>query len=509
MSKEILLVVQAISNEKGVERQIVFEAIEAALTVVTCKNIGCDADIRVVIDHDTGYFKTYRRWLIIDDVDEDLADDADEDLEYDAERHLLQSQAAEKCPQLEIGSYYEELIDNVQFGRIVAQQARQVILQKLREAERKKIVEHYLGSIGTLINGQVKKVLNDSLIVEFDNGVEGFLPRDRLVGRESYRLNDQIRAVIHDVKLEGRGPQIVLCRTSTEMIKRMFELEIPEVAENIIEIKAVVREAGVRSKVVVSTNKPRMDAVGACVGMRGCRVQAITGALNNESIDIIPWSDDIGQLAINMLAPARIETIDIDEDNKSMDVVVAEEGDTSMAMAIGRQGINVRLAMQATGWHINIMNKETRNAKRNKTHDEWLESLTSNLDVDESIASALIENGFTSIESIAHADIAEIVAIEGFEEDDIADEIYTRAKNGLLMQALSKDIKVADETLLAMDGMTDALASKLAHADICSMEELAELSVDELMEIEDGMDEEYAVNLILQAREPWFATSEN
>ncbi len=496
MNKEILLVADAVSNEKGVDRDVIFEAIEMALATATKKRYDEDSDIRVVIDRNTGDYDTYRRWLVRSD-DELAALGTEFTLE----------EAHEKDSNLKAGDVYEEQVENVEFGRIAAQTAKQVIVQKVREAERAQIVEEYEDRINELVSGTVKKVTRDNIIVDLGNNAEGLLPREELVGREIFRVGDRIRALLMEVRPEARGPQLYLSRACPQMLIELFKIEVPEIAEEVIALKAAARDPGSRAKIAVSTNDGRIDPVGACVGMRGSRVQAVSNELGNERIDIVLWDDNPAQFVINAMAPAEIESIVVDEDTHSMDVAVAED---NLAMAIGRSGQNVRLASELSGWDINVMSTADWQSKQEAETGSILEVFMQRLDVDEDVAAVLVEEGFTSLEEVAYVPLEEMVNIEGFDED-IAEELRARAKDALLTQALASEEKLdksepADD-LLNMEGMDKQTAFKMASRGIVTMEDLAEQSVDELMEI-DGMDEERASALIMKAREPWFAEAD-
>ncbi len=505
MSKEILMVAQAVSNEKSVDREIIFDAIEIALATSGKKRFGHDVDIRVEIDHVTGEYVSFRRWLVVPD---DILMEAPETIEesekitvYNEHIHILHREALAINPGFEVGQYREESIENVAFSRIAAQMSKQIIIQKIREAERNQIVAQYLGRENSLVLGVVKRVTKDFIIVDLGNNAEGLLPRDQLVCREIYRVNDRLKAVITEVRAEGRGPQVVLSRTVPEMIMRLFEVEVPEIAEQVITIERAARDPGIRSKIAVHTNDTRIDPVGACVGIRGSRVQAITNELDGERVDIITWNDEPAQLIINVLAPAEIESIVIDEEGQSMDVAVKEE---NLAMAIGRNGQNVRLASQLTGWTINILSVEEALAKQSASSENWLSTLTETLDIDNDIAELLIAEGYTGVGIIAQSSVATLADINGFDEE-IAEELISRANDALLAMALTGDIKQPAEDLLTMEGMDEGIANKLAQMDIVTMEDLAELSIDELMMINDeSMTTERASKLIMTAREPWF-----
>jgi N utilization substance protein A len=493
MSKEILMVADAVSNEKGVSRAVIFEAIESALATAT-KKLRDDEEIdcRVAVNRDTGEYETFRVWTVVED--EDYLEEASQ---------LTLEQAAEKDKSLAIGDTYEEKIDNVEFGRIAAQTAKQVIVQKVREAEREIVISEYEHRVGELVAGTVKKVTRDNIIVDLGNNAEALLPRDQMIPRETFRIGDRLRAILTEVSSEQRGPQLFLSRTSPDMLIELFKIEVPEIAEEVIEVKAAARDPGSRAKIVVSTNDGRIDPVGACVGMRGSRVQVVSNELANERIDIILWDDNPAQLVINSMAPAEVASIIVDEDSHTMDIAVEED---NLAQAIGRNGQNVRLSSELTGWTINVMSEEEAAAKQQQEASTFIEMFMQKLDVDEDVSEVLVQEGFTSLEEIAYVPLDEILAIEGFDEE-IANELRNRAKDALLTQAIASEedlssANIADD-LLNMEGMDDTLALQLAKKGILNMEDLAEQSVDELIDIE-GMDEERAGKLIMTARAPWF-----
>lgn len=487
------MVVDAVSNEKGVSRGVIFEAIESALATATKKlNDNEEIDCRVSVDRETGDYETFRVWTVVED----------EEFLEEASQFTLE-QAGEKDKSLAIGDTYEEKIDNVEFGRIAAQTAKQVIVQKVREAEREIVIGHYQDRVGELVAGTVKKVTRDNVIVDLGNNAEALLPRDQMIPRETFRISDRLRALLVDVRSEQRGPQLFLSRTSPDMLIELFKIEVPEIAEEVIEIKAAARDPGSRAKIVVSTNDGRIDPVGACVGMRGSRVQVVSNELANERIDIILWDDNPAQLVINSMAPAEVASIIVDEDSHTMDIAVEEE---NLAQAIGRNGQNVRLSSALTGWAINVMSEEDAAAKQQQEASTFIEMFMEKLDVDEEVSEVLVQEGFTSLEEIAYVPLEEILAIEGFDEE-IANELRNRAKDALLTQAIASEedlssANIADD-LLSMEGMDDALAMQLSEKSILSMEDLAEQAIDELMDIE-GMDEERAGKLIMTARAPWF-----
>ncbi len=493
MSKEILLVAEAVSNEKGVERRVIFEALELALATAAKKRYDEDSDIHVTIDRETGDYETVRRWEVVDD-----------DVLALLGTQLTTEEAIEKDPKLKPGDVHIEQIENVDFGRIAAQTAKQVIVQKVREAEREQVVEEYRDRVKELVSGSVKKVTRDNIIVDLGNNAEGLLPREELVGREIFRIGDRIRAILIDIRTEVRGPQLFLSRACPEMLVELFRIEVPEIAEEVIELKGAARDPGSRAKIAVKTNDGRIDPVGACVGMRGARVQAVSNELGNERIDIILWDDNPAQFVINAMAPAEIESIVVDEETGSMDVAVAED---NLAMAIGRGGQNVRLAAELSGWEVNVMSIEQWQDKQQEEAGGQVELFMSALDVDEDTAIVLVEEGFTSLEEVAYVPLEEMLGIEGFDEE-IANELRSRAKDALLTQALASEEELEGaepaEDLLNMEGMDNTLAAILAKRGVVTMEDLAEQSVDELSDI-DGMTEERAAALIMKAREPWFA----
>ena len=493
MSKEILLVVESVSNEKGVSEDIIFEALELALATATKKRYDEGAELRVSIDKTSGEYDTFRYWDVIGD---------DEEIEF-PEAQLLVSDAKLKNPSLEIGSRYEIPVESVEFGRIAAQTAKQVIVQKVREAERAQVVDAYRSRVGELVNGQVKKVTREAVIVDLGNNAEAILPREVWVPRETFRIGDRLRALLEEVRPEARGPQLALTRTSRAMLIELFKIEVPEIADGVIEILGCARDPGSRAKIAVKTNDGRIDPVGACVGMRGSRVQAVSNELGNERIDIVPWDDNVAQLAINAMAPAEVVSIVVDEETGSMDIAVSED---NLAQAIGRGGQNVKLASELTGWELNIMTEEEAAEKHEAEAGSIIENFMSQLDVDEDVAIVLVEEGFTTLEEVAYVPIEEMIMIEGFDEE-IVEELRSRAKNALTTLELASEEELGDsapaEDLLAMDGMDRRLAYQMAARSIVTMEDLAEQAIDDLMEIED-MTEERAGELIMTARAPWF-----
>jgi N utilization substance protein A len=497
MSKEILMVAEAVSNEKGVSEDIIFEAIEMALATATKKRYDEEADICVNIDRATGDYETFRRWLVV----------SDDELALLGTQFTLE-EAHEVNPELKAGDVHQEQVENVSFGRIAAQTAKQVIVQKVRDAERAKVVAEFESRVGELLSGTVKKVTRDNVIVDLGNNAEGVIARDQLVGRETFRMGDRVRAVLVEVEPEARGPQLILSRACPDMLIELFKIEVPEISEEVIEIRSAARDPGSRAKIAVKTNDGRIDPVGACVGMRGSRVQAVSGELDGERIDIVLWDDNPAQLVINAMAPAEVESIVVDEDANSMDVAVTED---NLAQAIGRNGQNVRLASELTGWIINVMSEEEASAKLQEESSAIIQKLMTALDVDEDVAFILTEEGFTSIEEVAYVPLEEIISIEGFDQE-IAEELRARAKDALLTQAIASeealDSSEPAEDLLTMEGMDKHLAYLLASKGIITMEDLAEQAVEDLLEIED-LDEKRAGELIMTARAPWFAELED
>ena len=491
MSKELLLVAEALSNEKGVSREVVIEAIQAALESATRKLSGMELGVRVKLDPRTGEYETFRFWDVL----------PDDEIEF-PERELTLIQAQERTPGIELGGHIEETMPSVEFGRIAAQTARQVIIQKIREAERQLVIAQFKNRLGQLIYGTVKKVTRDNVIIDLGGKAEAFMPRSEMLPQEMFRPNDRVRAYLYEILDNVRGPQLLVSRVRKEMLIELFRIEVPEIGENIIEVKAAAREPGNRSKIAVKTNDGRIDPIGACVGMRGARVQAVSSELGGERVDIILWDDNPAQLVINAMAPADISSIVVDEDSHTMDLAVHKD---QLSQAIGRNGQNVRLASQLTGWTLNVMTIEEFEGKSQEESSKVVTLFTSALEIDEEIAMLLVANGFSSLEEIAYVPKEELLAIEEFDEE-IVEELRNRANDTLLTQALSSGQGmggVPQESLLSMDGMTEALAKKMAAIGITTMDELAEQSVDELLEIA-GMTEKKAGALIMKAREPWF-----
>jgi len=499
MSKEILLVVDAVSNEKDVEPELIFQALEAAIATATKKKNGGEIEVRVAIDRVSGEYDTFRRWEVVEDTDSGLESPYTQ---------ISLSAAQVEEPEIKVGEYVEEQIDSIEFGRIAAQTAKQVIVQKVREAERAKVVRAFEGRVGELITGVVKKANRESIILDLGNNAEAIIPREEMMTRESVRTGDRVRGLLFAVRPEARGPQLFVSRTRPEMLIELFRIEVPEIAEEVIDLKGAARDPGSRAKIAVKSNDKRIDPVGACVGMRGSRVQAVSGELDNERIDIVLFDDNPAQFVINAMAPAEVAAIVVDEDKHSMDIAVADD---QLAQAIGRNGQNVRLASELTGWTLNVMTEADFEEKNSVESESIVKMFMDDLGVDDELAEVLAQEGFTSIEEVAYVPLAEMLEIDGFEED-LVEELRARAKDVLLTKAIASEEKLdasePAEDLLNMEGMERQLAYQLASKGIQTMEDLAEQSVDELMEIE-GMTEEKAGEIILAARAPWFENDES
>ncbi len=495
MSKEILLVVEAVSNEKDVPEGVIFEAMEAALASATRKKHGGEIDVRVAIDRKTGDYHSFRRWEIVPDPEQGVLDAPS--------RQITESAAQILEPELGPGDFIEEEIDSELFGRIAAQTAKQVIVQKVREAERAKIVEAFGERKGQLVTGIVKKAERGTIMVDLGSNAEALVPRDHVIPRESVRPGDRLRGYLYDVRSEPKGPQLFVSRTAPELLIELFKLEVPEVGEGLIRILGAARDPGSRAKIAVRTTDPRIDPVGACVGMRGSRVQAVSNELNGERVDIILWDDNPAQYVINAMSPADVVSIVIDEEARSMDVAVKEE---NLAQAIGRNGQNVRLASQLTGWELNVMNEEDAAAKGEQEAIRSVQTFMDQLGVDENLAAILVEEGFSTVDEVAYVPLVEMQAIDELDDDTI-ELLRERANDVLLTRAIATEEDGARDPaqdLLDMDGMDEPLAYALAERGVATVEDLAEQSVDDLLDI-DGMDRERAARLIMKAREPWFA----
>ena len=484
MQKEILLVAEAVSGEKGLPQEAIFEAIEQALATATKKRYSENSNIEVIIDPKTGDYETFRLWEVV----------SEEDIEDQGIQVIQDGQNSE------LGSYIREKVENVEFGRIAAQAAKQVIVQKVREAERAQVVEKYRNVLGELVNGTVKKVTREFLIIDLGEGAEAILSRNELIPGEVFRIGDRLRAVLQEEERENRGPQLSLSRRCPEMVGELFKLEVPEISEQVIEIKAIARDPGSRTKIAVKTNDNRIDPVGACVGMRGSRVQAVSNELGNERLDIVIWDDDPAQLLINSMGPVEITSIVLDETKGSMDVAVTQD---TLAQAIGKSGQNVRLSSQITGWKLNVIDQEVADQQNQEKSESISNILIDKLDVDEDLANTLISNGYNSLESISSSKIEELSQIEGF-DDDISSLLINRAKEVLITMAMEVSTDDGESgDLMSVEGMEMTLALELTQKGINDREELAEQSIEELTSIID-ISEEDAGDLIMQARAHWF-----
>ncbi len=498
MSKEIplKLVVGAVSNEKGISEDVVFEAIEAALVSATKKKHGAEIDVRVDIDRKSGAYETFRVWTVIEDPT------PDNPMEFPLIQISL-SAAQLDDPDIQPGDTVEEPIESVEFGRIAAQTAKQVIVQKVREAERALIAKEYNSKVGDLITGIVKKTTRDSIILDFGNNAEGLLKREHILPKEIYRPGDRARAYLYEVQTDAKGPQMLLSRTCNEMLRELFKIEVPEVGEGIIEIKAIAREPGLRAKVAVKTNDGRMDPVGACVGMRGARVQAVSNELGGERVDIILWDENPAQFVMHALALTDIVSITIDEETGVMDLAIKEE---YLSQAIGRNGQNIRLASLLTGWELNVISDSEANAKDSAETTRLQSLFVEQLNVDEEVANVLVAEGFTSMEEIAYVPMQELLEIDGFDEE-IVKLLRTRAKDVLLTEAIANEEKINNKQpeadLLSVEGVDKELAYELASNNIISRDDLAEQSVDDLLEL-TSIDKERAAKIIMAARAHWF-----
>ncbi|MGC9401261.1 transcription termination factor NusA [Vibrio genomosp. F10] len=495
MSKEILAVVEAVSNEKAVPRERIFEALETALATSTKKKHALEIEVRVEIDRKTGEFDTFRRWEVVEEVENPTKEISLEAAQYEDET-------------LTIGDFVEDDIPSVTFDRITTQTAKQVIVQKVREAERAQIVEQFIDNEGELVTGVVKKVNRETVIMDLGNNAEAVILRDDQLPRENFRPGDRVRGLLYAVKPEARGFQLFVTRSKPEMLAELFRVEVPEIGEELIELKAGARDPGSRAKIAVKTNDRRIDPVGACVGMRGARVQAVSGELGGERIDIVLWDDNPAQFAINAMAPADVASIIVDEDAHSMDIAVEPD---NLAQAIGRNGQNVRLASQLTGWELNVMTVEDLQKKHQEESQAAVESFMKHLDIEQDFAEMLSEEGFSTLEEIAYVPVHELLEIDGLDED-MVEELRSRAKDALTTLALAQEetfdgVEPAED-LLALEGLERELAFKLAAKGVATLEDLADQGVDELEDIE-GLTEERAGELIMAARNIcWFGDEE-
>ncbi|HED18078.1 MAG TPA: transcription termination/antitermination protein NusA [Gammaproteobacteria bacterium] len=507
MSKEMLLVVDAVANEKGVSKEIIFGAIEAALASATKKRHEEDIEVRVEIDRESGEYDTFRCWEVVEEnaEPEDENDDEEESGYCFPSRQILLEEARKTHPDIQLGEFTEEIMESVEFGRIGAQAAKQVIVQKVREAERAQVVEAYQDRIGELVTGIVKRVERGNVYLDLGGNAEAIIYREEMIPREAVRPGDRLRGYLHDVRSEPRGPQLFVSRVAPEFLVELFKLEVPEVGQDLIEILGAARDPGLRAKIAVSSNDPRIDPVGACVGMRGSRVQTVSTELAGERVDIILWDENPAQFVINAMSPAEVVSIVVEEEKNSMDVAVSAE---QLSQAIGRGGQNVRLASQLTGWELNVMDEQQAVEKSDEELQKLQKLFMKDLDVDEEVAVILAQEGFSSVEEIAYVPNSELMQIEEFEED-IVEELRGRARDVLLTRAIANEEGAGQPArdLLEMEGMDEDLAFTLAGKEIVTMEDLAEQAVDDLMDI-DGMDEERAGKLIMTARAPWFAEEE-
>ncbi len=490
MSREILLLVDALAREKSVARETVFIALEMALASATKKRFADEVDVRVEIDRQTGDYKAFRRWTVVPDE------------EHEEPAHQIAiTDAPQHGENLQLGDVIEEPLEAAEFGRIGAQAAKQVILQKIRDAEREQILNDFLERDESLVTGTIKRIERGNIIIE-SGRIEALLPRDQTIPKENLRVGDRIRAYLMKIERGIRGPQLILSRISPDFIMKLFELEVPEIEEGLLEIKSAARDPGLRAKIAVKSNDPRVDPVGTCVGMRGSRVQAVTGELAGERVDIILWSADPAQFVINALAPAEVSSIVVDEEKHSMDVVVDEE---QLAQAIGRGGQNVRLASELTGWQLNIMTEEEAETKSSAETSTILALFMDKLDVDEDVANILVQEGFSTLVEVAYVPLNEMLEIEAFDQETV-EELRRRARNALLTEAIKSEetVESAAEDLLNMQGMDAETAHALALKGVRTMENLADLAIDELTEM-TGMEAERARQLIMTARAPWFA----
>ena len=490
MSREILLLVEALAREKNVAREVVFIALEMALAQATKKRFADEVEVRVEVDRVSGDFLSFRQWTVVEDLEHEFPS-----------KQIALTDAQLRDPPLVLEDLVEEPLEPIEFGRIGAQAAKQVILQKIRDAEREQILNDFLERDELLVTGTIKRIERGDVIVE-SGRIEAKIPRDQVIPKENLRVGDRVRAYLLKVDRTARGPQLVLSRVAPEFIAKLFELEVPEIEEGLLEIKAAARDPGLRAKIAVKSNDQRIDPVGTCVGMRGSRVQAVTSELAGERVDIILWSPDPAQFVINALAPAEVSSIVVDEEKHSMDVVVDEE---QLAQSIGRGGQNVRLASELTGWQLNIMTKEEATQKNTEEFSSIRELFVEKLDVDEEVADILVQEGFTNLEEVAYVPIGEMLEIEALDEDTV-NELRRRARNALLTEEIASEEKIenAAEDLLNMEGMDNLTARTLASKGVSTMDALADLDIEELTEI-TGMDAERAKQLIMTARAPWFA----
>lgn len=500
MAKEILLVAEAVSNEKAVPKEKIFEALEFALATATKKKHDGDIEVRVSIDRKTGEYDTFRRWMAVEPQE-------DGSLENPYSEITLEAAQVEE-PETQLGEYVEEQIESIKFDRITTQMAKQVIVQKVREAERALVVEAYKDQQGELVTGVVKKATRDAIVIDLGNNAEAVIYRDDMLPRESFRPGDRVRGLLYEVKPEARGAQLFVTRSKPEMLMELFRIEVPEIGEEMIEIRGAARDPGSRAKIAVKSNDKRIDPVGACVGMRGARVQAVSTELGGERVDIVLYDDNPAQFVINAMAPAEVASIVMDEDSRSMDIAVESD---NLAQAIGRNGQNIRLASQLTGWELNVMTVEDMDAKNSEESDKLVNLFTQNLDIDDDFAGLLINEGFSTLEEVAYVPVAEFLEIDGLDEDTV-EELRNRAKDALTTKALKTEESLEGaepaEDLLALEGLERHLAFVMASKGVVTLEDLAEQGIDELVEITE-LSEQDAGQLIMAARNIcWFGEDE-
>ncbi|EFX91721.1 transcription elongation factor NusA [Actinobacillus ureae] len=493
MSKEILLAAEAVSNEKLLPKEAIFEALETALAISTKKKKEMDIDVRVVIDRKTGDFQTFRRWIVVEQV-------------HNMTREISLEAAQYENPSVQLGDIVEDEVDSIPFNRITMQTARQVISTKIREAERNKVIDQFRSQLNTIITATVKKVNRDQIILDLGNQAEAVIVREDMLPRENFRLGDRVRGVLYAIKPESKGPQLFVTRAKPIMLEELFKLEVPEIGEDVIEIKGASRDPGSRAKIAVKSHDKRIDPVGACVGMRGARVQAISNELGGERVDIVLWDDNPAQFVINAMAPADVSSIVVDEDKHAMDIAVESK---NLAQAIGRNGQNVRLATQLTGWTLNVMTTEDLDKKHQAEDNKVIDLFVTSLEIDQEFAQILVDEGFSSLEELAFIPVSELTAIDGLEDEDLVEELQTRAKNVITAKALAEEEALQqahiEDRLLNLEGLDRHIAFKLAEKGITTLEELAEQATDDLSDIEE-LSADKASELIMAARQIcWFS----
>ncbi|WGE88227.1 transcription termination factor NusA [Actinobacillus equuli subsp. haemolyticus] len=493
MSKEILLAAEAVSNEKLLPKEAIFEALETALAISTKKKKEMDIDVRVVIDRKTGDFQTFRRRIVVEQV-------------HNMTREISLEAAQYENPSVQLGDIVEDEVDSIPFDRITMQTARQVISTKIREAERNKVIDQFRSQLNTIITATVKKVNRDQIILDLGNQAEAVIVREDMLPRENFRPGDRVRGVLYAIKPESKGPQLFVTRAKPIMLEELFKLEVPEIGEDVIEIKGASRDPGSRAKIAVKSHDKRIDPVGACVGMRGARVQAISNELGGERVDIVLWDDNPAQFVINAMAPADVSSIVVDEDKHAMDIAVESK---NLAQAIGRNGQNVRLATQLTGWTLNVMTTEDLDKKHQAEDNKVIDLFVTSLEIDQEFAQILVDEGFSSLEELAFIPVSELTSIDGLEDEDLVEELQTRAKNAITAKALAEEeaLKQAhiEDRLLNLEGLDRHIAFKLAEKGITTLEELAEQATDDLSDIEE-LSADKASELIMAARQIcWFS----